>query len=153
MAEEQLIEDFDPIPELCPRCGMREQAQPPAGPKGRGHTSSGFCNECLDLHVLELYKIDEYGRARARHEEWRKRSDATRAVEAARVQRYRLKERIRPRSPNPRGSDPWQLADEALKLLNGLRAHVQHAPDRIHMRNHIEDVMDLVRRLAWGPGD
>jgi hypothetical protein len=69
---------------------------------------------------------------------------------SARQRERRLRERIRPKEPAATNADPWQIADEALDLLDTTRLRLVRLKMSI---DDIDEVAELLRRLAWGPED
>ncbi len=76
-------------------------------------------------------------------------SDSLDAV-AARQREHRLEERVRPKQLASANADPWLLADRALDHLDAV-AHLLHP--RGEVAGHLEEVAELIKQLATGPGD
>ena len=141
--------DVGPTPdvELCPRCGMREQKPPPDDPHA---TDSGFCRECELDHALERRHKRDTEELRARNAGWeRQTSTAVHALENERSNAYRMRKRLKPRTPVRRGTDPWLIGDEAIRILTNLRQRARLAAD---WKAELDNAMECVRQLAWGPG-
>jgi hypothetical protein len=64
-----------------------------------------------------------------------------------RVKLHRLRERLRPKEPPSADSDPWEDANEALILMNAVKAGLRN-PNLVAKQ---EEAMELLRRVAWGP--
>jgi len=69
---------------------------------------------------------------------------------AARQREHRLRERVRPMEPVSANADPWQIADQALDLLDRTRLRLVRLKMSI---DDLDEVAELCRRLAWGPQD
>ena len=124
---------------LCPRCTRRDQ-DPDA---------DGFCRPCAQDRIVERYGTQDAQHAHVRGHAWQQRTDEARAFDRERQRRHRIRERIRPRSPAPYETDPWEIASKGLHHAGKLRGVARSA----EAREHLEAVMETVRRLAWGPGD
>lgn len=131
--------------DLCTRCAARE-----AG-------SSGFCETCLQEHCAEEYASRDASEIAERRASWRARaihyegSPSDAALNAReRQRRHRLLEAVRPREGAPPGTDPYELAREALfhlsRLRTVVRSHERLLPD-------LAAAEELVRELAWGPAE
>jgi hypothetical protein len=68
---------------------------------------------------------------------------------AARQREHRLRQKVWPRGERPApNADPWQLAAEALDLLDGLRRELRPAGRAVL---DLEQAMERIRQLATGP--
>src|SRR5205823_14270751 len=85
-------------PELCPRCAAREQ-----------EGQSGFCRDCACEHAIDVAIDREIAEGRARNDAWLRRSESAHAMDAARAERYRMRQRLRPRRAADARTDPWFL--------------------------------------------
>ncbi|HXF73111.1 MAG TPA: hypothetical protein VNO79_10935 [Actinomycetota bacterium] len=126
--------------ELCPACGRAPQTD----------ERTGWCDACLAERRAERYLEKGREEARLRSEAWEQRAiEARRAWDLERQRRHRLLVRVRPRRPAPPGTDPLELAAQALELLEELRGPAARAGANAHLG--LEQAMELVRTLAWGP--
>ena len=127
-----------PVVELCPSCALRE-----------ANTPSGLCAHCVVNRHAEAYA--ERGRVAVhlRLISWTERTTRP-DVEVVRLrqQRHRLTEAVRPATPAPAGTDPWLLAQEAVRALGRVRSALPRTSTRI---DDLERAIELVKQLAWGP--
>jgi hypothetical protein len=101
--------------------------------------SSGFCEPCHAGNIAERYQERDRIESEARIRAWRD-------WDRERQRHHRLMVGLRPAElPSPK-VDPLEIGKEALLLLRRMR--VQGA-NQLAMR---EQVGELVRQLAWGPG-
>ncbi|HXF73359.1 MAG TPA: hypothetical protein VNO79_12210 [Actinomycetota bacterium] len=126
--------------ELCPACGAAPQTD----------ERSGFCGACLAERRTEAYNLKRRAEALERRERWRERAlEARRAWDAERQAWHRLRERLRPRRPAPRGVDPWRLAFSALEAVEKLRP----VAARSDAHEALEAIEEAIRWLAWPLGE
>jgi hypothetical protein len=74
---------------------------------------------------------------------------------AARQREHRLLVRVRPKLPVEANADPWEIANEALDVVDRLKFDWTR-PHHRRLGKHVEDlelVAELIRRLAFGPAD
>jgi hypothetical protein len=101
--------------------------------------------------VRELYAERDRSAVQVRWISWSERT--TRAGAKAvrlRQQRSRIRAAVRPREPAPVGTDPWLLADKAVRALARVRSALPRTSTRV---DDLERAIELVRQLAWGPDD
>jgi hypothetical protein len=122
---------------ICPACGRNEIDTP-----------SGFCSTCVVARASANYAANDRSLRDERSREWRVRTTDTTAVrwDALRQQRRRQIRRVRPLRPAA-SLDPWTLAIDALSICRRV-AHSRPAS-----RSELDEVMEVIRRLAWGPDD
>jgi hypothetical protein len=102
--------------------------------------ATGFCEPCTGAELAERYRERERIESEARTRAWGE-------WDRERQRNHRLMERLRPTEPASPEIDPLELGKEALHLLD--RMHLQGAY-QLAVR---EQVGELVRQLAWGPGE
>jgi hypothetical protein len=78
---------------------------------------------------------------------WSERTAADAPLVKLRQQRHRLRETVRPREAAPADMDPWRIAADALSELKQIKVSTPQA------REHLANVAEAIRRLAWGPDD
>jgi hypothetical protein len=129
-----------PVVSLCPSCTRREIDTP-----------SGLCAPCVVARTAELYAERDRSAVKVR---WFAGSERTTQPDVdlvrLRPQRHRLRETVRPREPAPADVDPWLLAEQAVRALGRVRSALPRTSNRVH---DLEQAIELVRRLAWGPDD
>ena len=67
-----------------------------------------------------------------------------------RQQRSRLRRIVQPHEPAPADADPWLLAEQAVRALGRVRSALPRTSSRVA---DLEQAVEIVRRLAWGPQD
>jgi hypothetical protein len=125
---------------LCPSCARRAIDTP-----------SGLCAPCVVARATELYAERDRSAVQVRWFAWSERTSQP-DVDLVRLrqQRHRLRETVRPREPAPADVDPWVLADQAVRALGRVRSALPRTSARVE---DLEQAIELVRRLAWGPDD
>jgi seryl-tRNA synthetase len=99
--------------------------------------------------AAERYARDDQARAEARIERWRRERAATRVdarLATLRQRRKRLSKLIQPRRPATL-LDPWDIA--AAAIAEARRLQKRYAASR----PELDDIVEAIRRLAWGLGD
>jgi hypothetical protein len=114
--------------------------------------ASGWCRKCAEAAALERYRDAKDAEVAVLRRRWRRRtafSDAPEAL-AERQRWHRLKEKTKPKEPPDPNTNPLQLAFDALQHLNHVQASVR---SNSRARDHIEQVEEALKQLAWGPGE
>jgi hypothetical protein len=130
-----------PVVSLCPSCTRREI-----------NTPLGLCAPCIVERVAANYAERDRSAVQVRRISWSERTTRPDVeVVQLRQQRSRIRAAVRPREPAPGpGTDPWALGAEPVKLLGRVRAGLPRTSSRVE---DLEQAVELVRRLAWGPQD
>ena len=127
-----------PVVSLCPNCTIRE-----------ADTPSGFCSPCVVARTAELYAERDHVAVRLRSISWSERTTRPDSEFVnLRQRRHRLIAAVRPQTPAPAGTDPWLLAEQAVRALGRVRSSLPRTSSRVE---DLEQAIELVRRLAWGP--
>lgn len=124
---------------ICPACGHHEVDTP-----------SGFCSSCVVERAATNYSEEDRNLAARRAASWARTQQQTRTdarLAALRQQRHRLAELIRPRR-KASSVDPWEVARDAIRHAQRLALATE-----TNRRELAEEVIEGLRRLAWGPDD
>jgi hypothetical protein len=127
------------VPDLCPACGRREIDTP-----------SGVCTPCALERMAEAYAAEDRRRAVERTALWMERTGEPQAAirpDALRQIRRQLRLTVQPRTPPPATADPWVLGAEAIHLLTRVKVTARSTK----LRRRLDDAIELIRQLAWGP--
>jgi hypothetical protein len=129
-----------PVVSLCPSCALREV-----------DTVSGFCAPCVVERVAANYAAADRRAVNIRVESWSTRTTRP-DVEIVRLrqQRSHLRRIVQPHEPAPADVDPWVHAEQAVRALGRVRSALPRTSARVE---DLEQAIELVRRLAWGPDD
>jgi hypothetical protein len=99
--------------------------------------------------VREAYSERDRSAVRVRLIAWSERTTRADAeVVRLRQVRHRLIVAVRPKTQAPVGVDPWELGAEAVRALGRVRSALPRTSSRI---DDLEQAIELVRQLAWGP--
>ena len=129
-----------PVVSLCPSCTRREIDTP-----------SGLCAPCVVARTAELYAERDRSAVQVRLIAWSKRTTRPDVeVVKLRQQRSRLRRIVQPHEPAPADVDPWVLAEQAVRALGRVRSSLPRTSSRVE---DLEQAIEIVRRLAWGPDD
>jgi hypothetical protein len=102
---------------------------------------------CIVEQAAERYSSVDQAKAADRAERWRdvvRRSRHDAHLVTLRQRRRRLTNLIRPLQP-PASPDPWEIAASAIGEARKLQKRYAAS------RPEIEDIIEGIRRLAWGP--
>ena len=131
VARSDLRTDLTASADLCPRCALDEVPI---------DSRSGWCAACDAEARVERYAAARKAEVEARSLAWLQRWDRERQ------RTHRLRAKLKPREVASVGTDPLQLGYEALTLVRRLGLRSQ---ERLGIA---EQLCDLIRVLAWGPG-
>jgi hypothetical protein len=118
----------------------------------RGTSGAGLCSPCVVERVAANYAPVDRRAVSIRVESWSTRTTRPDVDLAQRLrqQRSRLRRIVQPHEPAPVDVDPWVLADQAVRALGRVRSALPRTSARVE---DLEQAIELVRRLAWGPDD
>jgi hypothetical protein len=130
--------DPSPVESTCPSCGKR----------AADDEVTGWCSECAEERAVDDYLERDRPIIDQRRAAWRGWSQSP-GHARERQRRHRLFENTRPKERPHRDSDPLELCWEALEHLRMVRHGLK---SNVVSRQHLDDAVELVKMLGWGPG-
>jgi hypothetical protein len=104
---------------------------------------------CVVARTAELNAKRDSSAVQVRWIAWSERTTQPDVeVVKLRQQRSRLRRIVQPHEPAPADVDPWLLAEQAVRALARVRSALPRTSSRVE---DLEEAIELVRRLAWGP--
>ncbi len=93
---------------------------------------------------------------RERKADQAERTDEDRLYDKLRMQRHRLRRKVKPNEPPSPRMHPWEIAANAIDTLGRIRAYIEKSaattgPAHTAALQDVDAATELVRKLAWGP--